>query len=157
MATGSPQSTGWPCSPTSGTVACRTCSSSSATPLLGLPDAVNAVWSDAVVQTCIIHLILNLFWHVSRKCRDELSRDLRPSYSASSDKTALSAPEALKGKWGTPYPAMIRSWRSAWSKFVLFLDFDVEIRTVICLTNAIESLNARYRRAVKAGHEPILS
>lgn len=33
--------------------------------------------------------------------------------------------------------------------------YDVEIRKVICSTNAIESLNALYRRAVKArGHFP---
>ena len=50
---------------------------------------------------------------------------------------------------------MIRLWRAAWSEFVQFLDYDVEIRTVICSTNAIESLNARYRRGVKArGHFP---
>ena len=123
--------------------------------LKGLPDAVNAVWSDAVVQTCIIHLIRNSFRYVSRKSWDELSRDLRPIYSASSEKAALLALEALDDKWGTRYPAMIRSWRSAWSEFVPFLDYDLEIRTVICSTNAIESLNARYRRAVKArGHFP---
>jgi transposase-like protein len=122
---------------------------------LGLPDAVNNVWSDAVVQTCIIHLIRNSFRYASRKCWDELSRDLRPIYSASSEKAALLALEALDDKWGTRYPAMIRSWRSAWSEFVPFLDYDLEIRTVICSTNAIESLNARSRRAVKArGHFP---
>lgn len=36
-----------------------------------------------------------------------------------------------------------------------FLDYDVEIRRVICSTNAIESRGARYRRAVRArGHFP---
>jgi hypothetical protein len=50
---------------------------------------------------------------------------------------------------------MIRLWRNAWNEFIPFLDYDVEIRTVICSTNAIESLNARYRRAVRArGHFP---
>ena len=57
--------------------------------------------------------------------------------------------------WGGQYPAIVALWRSAWSEFVTFLDYDVEIRKVICSTNAIESLNARYRRAVKArGHFP---
>jgi hypothetical protein len=56
---------------------------------------------------------------------------------------------------GEQYPAIIGMWRSAWSEFVPFLDYDVEIRRVICSTNAIESINARYRRAVKArGHFP---
>ena len=56
---------------------------------------------------------------------------------------------------GKQYGAVIRLWESAWEQFIPFLDYDLEIRTVICSTNAIESLNARYRRAVKArGHFP---
>jgi len=51
---------------------------------------------------------------------------------------------------GQAVPAMIRLWRKAWSEFIPFLDYDVEIRKVICWTNSIESLKARYRRAVKA-------
>ena len=61
----------------------------------------------------------------------------------------------LDAKWGTRYPAIIRLWRNAWEEFIPFLDYNVEIRKVLCSTNAIESLNARYRRAVKArGHFP---
>ena len=61
----------------------------------------------------------------------------------------------MTGKWGARYGAVIRLWENAWEQFIPFLDFDPEIRTVICSTNAIESLNARYRRAVKArGHFP---
>ena len=77
--------------------------------MLGLPDAVNAVWSDAVVEICIIHLIRNSYRYVSRKCWDELSRDLRPIYSANSEKAALLALDALDDKWGTRYPVMTRS------------------------------------------------
>lgn len=58
-------------------------------------------------------------------------------------------------KWGRQYPAITRLWENAWSEFVPFLDYDVEIRRVICSTNAIESVNAHYRRAVRArGHFP---
>ena len=57
--------------------------------------------------------------------------------------------------WGGQYPAVVRLWRAAWEEFIPFLDYDVEIRRIICSTNAIESLNARYRRAVRArGHFP---
>ncbi len=63
--------------------------------------------------------------------------------------------EEFSEKWGNPYPAITRLWHNAWSEFVPFLDYDVEIRRIICSTNAIESLNARYRRAVRArGHFP---
>jgi putative transposase len=59
----------------------------------------------------------------------------------------------LAEAWGNRYPAIVRLWENAWQEFIPFLDYDVEIRKVICSTNAIESLNARYRRAVKArGH-----
>ena len=61
----------------------------------------------------------------------------------------------FSGKWEKRYPAIIRLWENAWAEFVPFLRFDREIRTVICTTNAIESINARLRRAVNArGHFP---
>lgn len=123
--------------------------------LKGLPDSVNAVWPLATVQACIIHLIRGSFRYASRKYWDELSRDLKPIYTAASPKAAAAALDALDDKWGTRYPAILRLWRNAWEEFTPFLDYDVEIRKVICSTNAIESLNARYRRAVKArGHFP---
>jgi putative transposase len=123
--------------------------------LKGLPNSVNTLWPMATVQTCIIHLVRGSFRYASRKYRDELSKDLRPIYTATGPDAAAAALDALEDKWGKRYPAMIRLWRNPWSEFIPFLDYDVEIRKVICSTNAIESLNARYRRAVKArGHFP---
>lgn len=123
--------------------------------LKGLPDAITSVWELAVVQQCIIHLIRNTFRFASRKYWDQISRDLRPVYTAASEAEALARFAEFDQKWGKPYPAISRLWRTAWSEFVPFLDYDVEIRRVICSTNAIESLNARYRRAVRArGHFP---
>ena len=123
--------------------------------LKGLPDAVEAVWPQATVQACIIHLIRGSFRYASRKDYDALAKDLRPIYTAVSDEAAAAALEQLDSKWGRRYPAIIKLWRAAWEEFTPFLAYDVEIRRVICSTNAIESLNARYRRAVKArGHFP---
>lgn len=123
--------------------------------LKGLPDAIAAVWDLAVVQTCIIHLIRNTFRYSSRKYWDEMSRDLRPVYTAPSESAAKERFTEFAGKWGNQYPAIVRLWENAWSEFIPFLDYDVEIRRVICSTNAIESVNARYRRAVRArGHFP---
>jgi putative transposase len=123
--------------------------------LKGLPEVVSNVWPQAIVQTCIIHLIRNTFRLTSRRVWDELKRDLKPIYTAVNATAARSALEDLADKWGGRYPAVIRLWNSAWAEFIPFLDYDVEIRTVICSTNAIESLNARYRRAIKArGHFP---
>lgn len=61
----------------------------------------------------------------------------------------------MSKKWGTKYPAIQHLWENAWEEFIAFLDYDTEIRTVLCSTNAIESLNARFRRSVRArGHFP---
>ncbi len=123
--------------------------------LKGLPEVVSNVWPQAIVQTCIIHLIRNTFRLTSRKYWDEIKRDIKPIYTAVNAKAARVAFDELTDKWGQRYPAVIRLWDNAWAEFIPFLDYDVEIRRVICSTNAIESLNARYRRAIKArGHFP---
>jgi len=123
--------------------------------LKGLPEVVGNVWPDTIVQTCIIHLIRNSFRLVSRKHWGDLTKDLKPIYTAPNAAAAANALAELEEKWGKQYGAMIRLWRNAWEEFIPFLDYDVEIRKVLCSTNAIESLNARYRRAIRArGHFP---
>jgi putative transposase len=123
--------------------------------LKGLPDVVSNVWPLTTVQTCIIHLVRNTFKLASKKDWDALKRDVRPIYTAVNEAGARAALEELTEKWGKRYAAIVRLWESAWEEFIPFLDYDVEIRKVICSTNAIESLNARYRRAVRArGHFP---
>jgi len=86
---------------------------------------------------------------------DQLAGDLRGIYSAPTVEAAWAAFEELEEKWGKPYPAIPKLWRAAWEEFTPFLAYDVEIRRVLFSTNAIESLNARYRRAVTVkGHFP---
>jgi putative transposase len=123
--------------------------------LKGLPDSVTAVFPLATVQTCIIHLIRNTFRYASRKYRDQISHDMRPIYTAPTAAEAKRQYAEFVEKWGRPYPAIKKLWDNAWEEFIPFLDYDVEIRKVLCSTNAIESLHARYRRAVRArGHFP---
>jgi putative transposase len=123
--------------------------------LKGLPDAVNTVWAKTVVQTCIVHLLRNSFRYASRKDWAAIAKDLKPVYTAPSEQAALDRFAEFGEKWEARYPAIIRLWENAWSEFVPFLGFDTEIRTVICTTNAIESINSRLRRAVNArGHFP---
>jgi transposase-like protein len=123
--------------------------------LKGLPEVAGNVWPQAIVQTCIVHLIRNTFRLASRRDWDALKRDLKPIYTAVNAAAARDALSDLAERWGQRYPAIIRLWHNAWEEFIPFLDYDIEIRQVLCSTNAIESLNARYRRAVKArGHFP---
>jgi transposase-like protein len=123
--------------------------------LRGLPDAVADVWPQAIVQTCVLHLIRNSFRYASKADWAELAKDLRLVYSAPTEAAAGLALEQFAGNWGERYPAIIRLWHNAWPEFVPFLAYSPEIRKVIYSTNAIESMHARFRRAVRArGHFP---
>jgi transposase-like protein len=123
--------------------------------LTGLGEAITTVWPRTVVQTCILHLIRNTFRYASRRDWEAMAKDLRPVYTAPTEQAAQARYDEFAQRWATQYPAISTLWQRAWSEFVPFLDYDVEIRRVICSTNAIESLNARYRRAVRArGHFP---
>jgi len=123
--------------------------------LKGLPDAIGEVWPKAVVQTCLIHLIRASFRYASKADWAAVAKDLKPVYTAPSERAALDAFAEFSSKWERKYPAIVRLWTNAWPEMVPFLAFDIEIRRIICSTNAIESLNARLRRAVNArGHFP---
>ena len=121
-----------------------------------LPAAVAQVWPQTIVQACIVHLLRNSFRYASRRDWADVARDLKPIYTAASESEALERfLEFSDSVLGRKYPAIVRLWENAWAEFVPFLAFDREIRTIICTTNAIESLNSRYRKAVNArGHFP---
>jgi putative transposase len=123
--------------------------------LKGLPEAIATVWPQAITQTCVVHLLRASFGYASRRDWSAIAHDLKPVYTAVSEQAALEAFVAFTETWPQQYPAIIRLWENAWAEFVPFLQFDKEIRTVVCTTNAIESINARIRRAVNArGHFP---
>ncbi|MEV5330380.1 IS256 family transposase [Nonomuraea sp. NPDC052634] len=123
--------------------------------LKGLPQAIEQVWPQTVVQTCVVHLLRASFRYAARQHWDAIAKALRPVYTAPTEAAALERFMEFAEVWGGKYPAIVKLWEDAWAEFVPFLSFDVEIRRVICSTNAIESVNARIRRAVKArGHFP---
>jgi putative transposase len=123
--------------------------------LKGLPDAVEAAWPATIVQTCVIHLLRGSFRYAARQDWDKIARALKPIYTAPTAAAAETRFLEFAETWGAKYPAIVKLWENAWAEFVPFLAFDVEIRKVICSTNAIESVNARIRKAVRArGHLP---
>ncbi|GAA4595188.1 IS256 family transposase [Planotetraspora phitsanulokensis] len=123
--------------------------------LKGLPQAIEQAWPLAVVQTCVVHLLRASFRYAGRQHWDAIAKALRPVYTAPTEAAALERFVEFAEVWGGKYPAIVKLWEDAWAEFVPFLNFDTEIRRVICSTNAIESVNARIRRAVKArGHFP---
>jgi len=123
--------------------------------LTGLPDAIAATWPRAITQTCVLHLLRNSFRYASKKYWPQIARDLKPVYTAPTADAAWERLAEFAAAWEDRYPAIVKLWENAWAEFVPFLAFPVEIRTILYSTNAIESLNARFRRSVKArGHFP---
>jgi putative transposase len=123
--------------------------------LKGLPEAITTTWEHTIVQQCIVHLMRGSFRYAGRQHRDAIVKSLKPVYTAPSEAAAKDRFAEFAAEWGQRYPAIVRLWESSWAEVVPFLEYDVEVRRVICSTNAIESINARYRRAVRArGHFP---
>src|SRR5215207_7686916 len=123
--------------------------------LVGLPEAISQVWPATITQACVVHLLRNSFRYAGRQHWDAIAKALRPIYTAPTEAAAMERFLEFCETWGERYPAIVRLWENAWAEFVPFLSFDVEIRKIICTTNAIESVNARICRAVKArGHFP---
>ncbi|WP_405166540.1 IS256 family transposase [Nocardia sp. NBC_01499] len=123
--------------------------------LKGLPEAIGQTWPAAVVQTCIVHLLRASFSYAGRQDWAVIAKALKPVYTAATEAAALERFYEFAEVRGAKYPAIVRLWETSWAEFTPFLAFDTEIRRVICSTNAIESVNARIRRAVRArGHFP---
>jgi putative transposase len=124
--------------------------------LKGFPDAINAVFPETMVQSCIVHLLRNSLDFASWKDRRELARELKAIYTATDNKAAEAALTAFEnGGWGRKFPAVGQMWRRAWQEVIPFFAFPNEVRRIIYTTNAIEALNSKLRRAVRArGHFP---
>jgi transposase-like protein len=123
--------------------------------LKGLPDAIRVTWPEATVQTCVVHLVRNSLRYASKKYWAQITRQLREIYTAPTVAAAEQQFAEFSAEWKPLYPALIQSWEQSWSEFVPFLDYPLELRKIVYTTNAIESLNARFRRAVRhRGHFP---
>jgi putative transposase len=124
--------------------------------LKGFPDAVNAVFPETTVQTCIVHLLRNSLDFASWKDRKDLAREMKAIYAAIDDHAAEAALTAFENSfWGRKFPAIGQMWRRAWQQVIPFFAFPKDARRIIYTTNAIEALNSKLRRAVRArGHFP---
>ena len=124
--------------------------------LKGFPEAIQAVFPETLVQTCIVHLLRHSLDFVSWKDRKAVAAALKDIYraiDAQAGEKALAAFET--SPWGRKYPAIGQSWRRAWQEVVPFYAFPGEVRRILYTTNAIEALNSKLRRAVRArGHFP---
>ena len=115
--------------------------------LKGFPEAINAVFPDTVVQTCIVHLIRHSLNFCAFKDRRETAKALKAVYRAKNADAALIALDEFEaGQWGKKYPAIVPSWRRNWDLIIPFFAFPEGVRKIIYTTNAIESLNSSFRK-----------
>jgi putative transposase len=123
--------------------------------LKGLPDAIAEIWPLATVQLCVVHLVRASLRYASKAHWGQITKALRAVYTAPTLDAAEQRFDEFEQAWGGKYPAGIRLWRSAWEQFTPFLAFPPEVRRIVYTTNAIESLNARFRQATRRrGHFP---
>ena len=123
--------------------------------LTGLPEAIQATWQAATVQTCVVHLIRASMRFVSYGDRKTVAAALKPIYTATDTAGAEQAFQDFQAAWGGKYPHAVNTWHAAWQRFIPFLAFPPELRRVIYTTNAIESLNYQLRKIIKnRGHFP---
>jgi putative transposase len=124
--------------------------------LKGFPEAIAAVFPKTQVQACIVHLIRTSLDYVSHKDRKAVAAALKEVYRARNAEAGQAALDAFdEGPWGRKYPVIAQTWRRHWTEVIPFYAFPADVRRIIYTTNAIEALNAKLRRAVRArGHFP---
>ncbi|OBG40014.1 IS256 family transposase [Mycolicibacter virginiensis] len=118
--------------------------------LTGFPEAIAATWSQATVQTCVVHLIRNALRFVSYSDRKAVANALKPVYTAVDADAARAELDAFgASELGSKNPTVTRVFDRAWEQFIPFLAFPPELRRVIYTTNSIESLNYQMRKVIK--------
>jgi putative transposase len=123
--------------------------------LKGFPEAIEGIFPQTTVQTCIVHLIRRSLKYVPRREYEKVARDLKPIYTAIDADHAHQELERFDEKWGQRFPVITQAWLDSWEYITPFLAFPPEVRRVIYTTNAIEALNRQLRKAVKTkGHFP---
>ena len=124
--------------------------------LKGFPEAISAVFPEAQIQTCIVHLIRHSLAFASWKERRDVAAALKPIYRAANAEIAREQLEGFAaGHWGKRYPAIAPAWRRQWEQVGPFFAYPIEVRKIIYTTNAIESLHSRLRKAIRVrGHFP---
>ncbi|MEU1959678.1 IS256 family transposase [Nocardia sp. NPDC019304] len=123
--------------------------------LKGLPESITEIWPQADVQLCVVHLVRASLKYAGKQHWGPISKQLRQVYTAPTVDAAEARFAEFTAEWGDRYPMIVKTWRGSWEHFTTFLQFPPEIRRVVYTTNMIESLNARFRQAVRRrGHFP---
>jgi putative transposase len=123
--------------------------------LKGFPEAIEATFPKAWVQTCIVHLIRASLRYVNYRDKKKVATALRPIYTAANAEQALTELERFEAEWGARYPAAVQAWRTSWEHVTPFLALPGDLRRAVYTTNTIEGLHRQVRKAIKTrGHFP---
>jgi putative transposase len=117
--------------------------------LKGFPEAIESVFPNSDVQTCIVHMIRNSLKYISYKERKSVATDLKLIYKAPTLEVAKEGLSVFKKKWNKSYPAISRMWENNWENIIPFFQYTEDIRKAIYTTNAIESINRSIRKTTK--------
>ena len=117
--------------------------------LPGFKDAIQAVYPQAQIQRCVIHMLRNSFKYVNYNDLKKFSTDFKAVYNAPTEAAALAELEAVKEKWGKKYPYAVSNWENNWEDVSSFFQFSGDIRRIMYTTNIIEGLNRQYRMETK--------
>ena len=115
----------------------------------GFPDAIQAVYPQAQIQLCIVHMVRNSVRYVPWKDYKPATADLKRIYQSVTEEEALLALDAFAERWDEKYPQISKSWRSCWNNLNTLFNYPEDIRRAIYTTNAIESLNSVIRKVIK--------
>lgn len=123
--------------------------------LKGFPEAIEATFPQAWVQTCVVHLIRSSMRYVNYRDKKKVASALRPIYTAANAEDAQRQLDRFEAEWGRRYPACVQAWRAAWENVIPFLCLPEELRRAVYTTNTIEGLHRQVRKAIKTrGHFP---
>ena len=114
--------------------------------LTGIKDAIATAFPMTEQQRCIVHMVRNTLKYVANKDMKAFAKDLKTIYTSPDEKNALKQLETVTEKWEPLYPHAMNRWEENWDAISPIFKFSKDVRTAFYTTNAIESLNASYRR-----------
>jgi putative transposase len=117
--------------------------------LKGFPQAIEAVFPQAQVQLCIVHLVRASLNYVNWKERKQVAAELKLIYRAATAVEAEMQLDCLIASWGGKYKAIGKLWKENWERVIPFFAFPPEVRKVVYTTNAVESLHMSLRKVIK--------
>lgn len=114
--------------------------------LTGIKEAINTAFPQTEYQRCIVHQVRNTLKYVADKDRKAFAADLKKIYHAPDSDRAAEIRDSVEEKWSEKYPRSMKSWRDNWDSITPIFKFSPDVRAIVYTTNAIESLNATYRK-----------